>query len=124
LVFTLGALGLPVAAFLIVYCGMPADIKINQHTGLVSTSEYSTYGSAVLYMCCIRSGRELYDTVHTMWHIASGLGPLLAIWYFDYVKNKDANTYEFATNVLPVASVGAAVVVNVLGNIFDIMPLQ
>ena len=54
----IGVIGIPVAIFLLVYCGMPAEISWNESKG-----------------CCIRSSSSIYDFVHSIWHIVSGLGP-------------------------------------------------
>ena len=109
--FTLGLLGLPVAVFLIVYCGMPADIQL---------------GGGEL--CCIRTGRPLYDSVHMLWHLASGIGPLLAVWYIDSLQYSGCEgcmeSYHFATQTLPSLALVGAAAVNVVGNWFDIMPLD
>ena len=57
--FYFGVLGIPVAGFLLVYCGMPADI--------ISVSQGT--------MCCyVREDRPVYMIVHACWHIASGVG--------------------------------------------------
>jgi hypothetical protein len=32
--------------------------------------------------CCIRSERPLYNSIHSLWHVASGCGPLLSVWLF------------------------------------------
>ena len=57
--FYFGVLGIPVAGFLLIYCGMPADIV-------------SVYRGT---MCCyIREDRPIYMVVHACWHIASGTG--------------------------------------------------
>lgn len=117
--FTLAAIGLPTAVFLIVYCGMPADIR-----------KKGTSGSDLL--CCIRTGRELYDTVHTLWHLASSVGPAMAVWYFDYVQNSDPSLHtsewsridDFIIKNLPVIALSIAVTMNIMGNIHGIVPLE
>lgn len=64
LYFMFGVLGIPVAAFLIVYCGMPADISV------------------VSPWCCVRTDRPLYDLWHTYWHLASGSGLFVTAWFY------------------------------------------
>lgn len=124
IVFMLGALGMPVAVFLIVYCGMPADINLQKEIMIGG-------------VCCTRSGRELYDTIHTLWHVASGGGPILAVWYFNYLKQNELLSYvpmynpyinamdEVATlDALPYAALFVALCINVMGNYQGIMPLD
>lgn len=49
--------GLPLAAFFLAYCGMPADIKGDSASGKVTRVE-----------------RPIYDLYHTAWHFVSGFG--------------------------------------------------
>lgn len=124
IVFILGAWGMPVAVFLIAYCGMPAEITLEH----VPPSDR---------LCCTRTGREMYDSVHTMWHLASGGGPILAVWYFDYLKQNglvgSMTVYNPITlqvesvsslAVLPYVALGIALCMNLMGNYYDIMPLE
>lgn len=126
LYFRLGVLGMPVAVFLIVYCGMPAEI----HLRSIPPNDF---------LCCVRSGRELYDTVHNLWHLASGVGPFMAVWYLDYLKQirvceEDTNTNEGlcieqaallrATFWLPYAAIIISFGLNLLGNYCGVMPLE
>jgi len=81
--FNLGILGLPVCTFLISYCGMPADIVVvDEVTG-----------------CCIRGDRPFYNMVHSLWHVVSGSGVILAIWYF--------SEYDSVTAAVAAASAAA-----------------
>ena len=80
--FIFGLVGIPVAIFLLIYCGMPAEISI---------------GKQILDapFCCVRSDRPLYNSVHALWHIASGCGPLLSVWMFsnyatDYAQDHNS----------------------------------
>ncbi len=118
--FLLGVFGLPVAAFLLVYCGMPADVALNS-TGSV----------------CTRNGRSLYDNIHTLWHVVSGIGPVMSVWYLYSIKNGDSflvgvptlvdSTHwytSFDSSIMPTVAVGIGVVINLAGNIAGIMPLD
>jgi hypothetical protein len=123
-VFTLGFLGTPVALFLLAYCGSPAEITLQK-----------TLPSDQL--CCMRMGRPLYDAVHNMWHLISGGGPILAVWYFDYLVRSNlvykvvyynpftqvAESVSHLT-VLPFVALAVGLVVNLLGNYYGIMPLE
>ena len=74
--------------------------------------------------CCIRSGRPLYDNVHTIWHLTSGLGPALSIWFFDHaVENKLVNDYTVHF-IMPTVAVTCGLFLNIIGNIFGVMPLD
>ena len=53
--FIVGTCLSPLAMFLIVDCGMPADIRYDK-----------------LFTCCYRYGRPKYDNIHGRWHLVSG----------------------------------------------------
>lgn len=123
-VFTLAVSGFPVAGFLLAYCGMPADITLRR-VGNTSV------------VCCTRTGREMYDSVHNLWHLVSGGGPMLAAWYFDFlVRNQLVTTVPIPNplsgevvevsilTILPYAAFAFAIVANVIGNIFGVMPME
>lgn len=65
--FIVGCISLPVVGFLLVYSGDPAEIEYDK--------ENNRYH---------RKPRSIYDTVHLIWHIVSGCGPVLAIWLFGH----------------------------------------
>ncbi len=118
--FLLGMIGLPVAAFLLVYCGMPAEVSLDT-TGFV----------------CTRTERTLYDKIHTLWHVISGMGPVMSVWYLHSIKH--GNFYlmgvpvsvdsthwyaAFDSSIMPTVAIGIGVVINLAGNIAGIMPLD
>lgn len=120
-IFLLGVLGLPLASFLLVYCGMPADITISADRS-----------------CCVRKSRPMYDVVHTLWHLVSGAGPLLSVLYFHSLRSGQHSLMGFAIERSPshpqwtaldafamaLTAVCAGVLVNVAGNVIGIMPLD
>lgn len=69
------AAGFPVAAFLIIYCGMPASVV--------------ACGGGCQKRHCTG---EQYDLWHTVWHITSGLGKADRSNFADYVEDR-----QFAT---------------------------
>jgi len=110
-----GTLGLFIAAFLLVYCGMPAIITIKSD-------------------CCIRSINPFYAFIHTIWHIISSLGPLFSILITQYLKN---NNIVSSNSILgsdyyildlfplwPTISILIGTLLNCFGNIFGIMPVS
>lgn len=103
--FLLGMMGLPVALFLIAYCGMPADITIDK-----------------LSQCCLRTDRPMYNTVHTLWHLASGVGPLLAVWYFRHLEVR--GIHDPYIQQLPLWGVVGGTMLNAVGGYAGIMPLD
>ncbi len=119
--FIAGVLGLPLASFLLVYCGMPADITLNEDNS-----------------CCVRKSRPMYDMVHTLWHLVSGAGPLLSVLYFHSLRSGQHSLLGFAMERSPshpqwsasdafamaLSAVCAGVLVNVAGNLIGIMPLD
>ncbi len=110
--FLCGVLGLPVAAFLLVYCGMPADVSLDA-TG----------------KCCVRSNRPLYDSVHTLWHLLSGFGPILSCWYFYTVRRCQSQSSEVIVvvddpNLMPAVAILIGLFINAAGNVAGVMPLD
>jgi hypothetical protein len=72
-----------------------------------------------------------------MWHLASGGGPILAIWYFDYLKQNGLVSSVTVFNpiswqvhtvsslaLLPYVALSIALCMNIMGNYYDIMPLE
>lgn len=132
--FYFGLLGIPVAIFLLVYCGMPADIHILKET--LSTP-----------FCCVRSDRPLYNSVHALWHLASGFGPLLSVWLFsccarEYnIQQSLLEISERETIVMVMGSIASidgygymplvptvallmGVILNFTGNCLEVMPMK
>ncbi len=113
--FLAGVLGLPVAAFLLVYCGMPADVTMDASG-----------------TCCTRSSRPLYDSVHTLWHLVSGTGPVLSAWYFYSLRAQGERQFDDVDGaglwegaaIMPAVAVLVGVCINVVGNIAGVMPLD
>lgn len=62
---TVASIGLPLAIFLLVYCGMPGDITILRDC-----------------LQCRRCQLGIYRPIHSLWHIATGLGICTAAWHF------------------------------------------
>jgi len=62
--FTFSLVAAPIAVFLLVYCGDPAEVSKTT-------------------VPIIRNSRQLYDDYHTLWHLASGFGPVLVSFYFE-----------------------------------------
>lgn len=128
--FTFGLIGIPVAIFLLVYCGMPADITF-------------TGGDKFSPLCCVRSDRDLYNSVHALWHVASACGPILSVWLFSTLSKEhvirnnagsDPNYMVMGTTItvagypglpiVPIVAIAAGVLLNVTGNILGVMPLE
>ncbi|KAJ1431000.1 hypothetical protein B484DRAFT_395643 [Ochromonadaceae sp. CCMP2298] len=120
--FLLGLLGLPVAGFLIVFCGMPALIRppktTNTDTGKYTDTDKET--DKLGWICCpTREGRELYDSVHTLWHLASAMGPLLSVWYIGHVYQEIQHDLT-----LPCVSLLLSVAINICANLCGVMPMD
>ena len=128
--FAFGLIGIPVAIFLLAYCGMPAEISIMK-------------GS----VCCIRSDRPLYNAVHAVWHLASGCGPILSVWLFSALSQEHSartalsggtdrmvmgsvlilegrSWFPLALPLIPTVAVLAGVALNATGNLLGVMPME
>ena len=108
---TLG--GLPVAVFLIVYCGMPA-IATRCHVS-----------GAHIRQC---AGNR-YDLYHTLWHFASGLGTAKTAHFFHvHWPTLQCGGPAFAAfphmPVVPTLSLLLGLAVNIMGNHAGIMPVE
>jgi hypothetical protein len=110
--FTAAAVALPIMMFVIIYCGMPADI---------------VYSSTCL--CCRRSSGK-YDTWHSLWHVLSGLGPICySIYYFvHHPADESLGRGYFDSKkmfaIVPVSSFLCSVCFNILTNMAGIAPLN
>lgn len=74
--------------------------------------------------CCIRKGRPFYDDVHSLWHIVSGFGPLLAIWSLDNALVNRKVEINLVTFILPITAVAIGVVLNIIGNLCEVIPVD
>jgi hypothetical protein len=132
--FAFGLVGIPVAIFLLIYCGMPAEISI-------------TNGSTAQSFCCTRSDRPLYNSVHALWHLASGCGPILSVWLFAALSQEhtaimalDGGSermvmgsvlslewkvwFPLSLPVVPTVALLAGVALNATGNLLGVMPME
>lgn len=99
-----------------------------------------------LMLCCVpkiaifRKHRQMYDTLHMLWHFVSALGPIASTWlaYSHYYSDEadpehindgvlgygyfDPSTKCFP--IVPFVSIGCSVFVNVMGNWYGIMPMD
>lgn len=103
--FQIGIPGIFTALFLFQYCGDPALITLDKLN------------------CCYRSELPIYNLYHTLWHIASGVGPFMSIYFFDtipdsYLKHHDRYVLLYTLALL------FGVFVNTLGNYFKVIPFD
>jgi len=99
-----------------------------------------------LMLCCIpkiaifRKHRQLYDTLHMMWHFASALGPIASTWLaytYHYSKLVDPqqlndgvlgygyfDPYTKCFPIVPIVSLVCSVILNIWGNMSGIMPMD
>jgi len=132
----MGVVGLPVSLFLLIHCGMPADIVINY---------CSEDNNRIKY--CTRMKLVHYELLHNLWHLASGIGPFMVVWYMDYIKiqniiNVDGNDVastagndqvylisigsmeQVILKYLHSTSIIISVLINVVSNYVGIMPID
>ncbi len=107
------AVGLPIAVFLIVWCGMPATLARDPCTG---------HG---LRQC---AGAQ-YDDWHTAWHAVSGLSTMVVAHFFQRQwPDLQCGGANFALMpdlpVVPTLCVVGALLLNIAGNAGGIMPVQ
>ena len=120
----LGIFAICVGVFLITTCGLPASIEI-------LTDHHETSLEKFAMRCC-RTSLPLYDTVHSIWHLISGIGPLISLYYFtEYVDTKNRIMgVEGSIDpwgcfpIVPTVSLTLAFILNYVGNIYGIMPLD
>ena len=124
-ILTAFVVGLHLAAFLFIYCGMPADL-IEESTTIKATSKLR--GSKFRRQLNLR-----YGYYHSLWHIVSGIGPFLCTLFFqrycgDGITPGLVMCEGFLDKYLvfpavPTISLVLGVLANILGNIFGIMPV-
>jgi len=117
--FLLGVLAFPMAVLLFFMCGQPADI--------VSLDKERS--------CFCRRDSVLYNLVHPLWHLWSGLGPFWMIQFYSTFCDSAPNVTMGAEDVLvPLglfqlrvptvifAALAVSITVSWLGNRTGIMP--
>ena len=110
-----GTVGLFIAAFLLVYCGMPAVIT-------------------ELNGCSVRNINPAYALIHSVWHLISGFGPLFSILTLQNLKQNDIISKSSILGsdyyildffpFWPTVSILIGILVNGLGNSMGIMPVN
>jgi hypothetical protein len=110
----LGCIGLPVCGFLFVYCGLPCEVR----AFTLGTDAKTGLG----LMCCTRDDIPLYNFYHTLWHLASGVGPLLAVWYFESLRA--AGIADENVKYLPFYGLVTGVVLNTFGTVMGKFPVD
>lgn len=83
---SVASVGLPLAIFLLIYCGMPGNIVILRDC-----------------LQCSRCQPEVYRPIHSMWHIATGLGICTAAWHFYQIRltNESINQIPLSSCYAP-----------------------
>ncbi|GAB5033510.1 Hypothetical protein NocV09_01400440 [Nannochloropsis oceanica] len=134
-------LGLPIAVFLIIFCGMPASLAREPGHG---TGARGAVGSGTGCLPCseaARSGPDLgrpgfrlcagaqYDDWHTAWHVVSGAGTVVTASFFQHHwPGLQCGGPNFGGGfphlpVVPTACVVLALGMNMVGNMAGIMPV-
>ena len=125
-----GILGLPLSLYFLAASGMPGEIQILRQS-----------------LTCLRCQPEKYSLLHSVWHIVGGLGLLLPSWFFHSYRKAVEPTHGCAhTNlffsgplttgsfcyldeslyfpVIPTIALFVSLLINLLGNALNIMPLD
>jgi hypothetical protein len=109
---SIALVSIPVVCFLLVYCGLPAEI-------FFPTS-----------CCCCRRGRLEYEFVHSLWHVISGVGPIAYTVYFYKYHPGDVSLgagYLDSHGMIPTVPAISLIVsaaINVAMNIAGVAPLN
>lgn len=130
--FLFGCLGLPVASYLLVTCGMPAEITAVNTDKKSTIKKYLyevTQYEVVASLCCIRSDNPTYELLHTLWHLASGVGPIIAVvyvqWMISYATGTDAETWGTISKFyMPIGGIMFGGAVNAFGSIAGVFPVD
>jgi|EP01033_Poteriospumella_lacustris_P012824 hypothetical protein len=122
--FLLGSASLPVAIFLLVYCGDPADIMSS--SGVLLTSETLSSIQSSSKTPIQRHSRGIYDQWHTYWHVVSALGPVLVSYYLHkhgLVDTMSASNSQ-AEMTMITGALAASVTLNILANVTGAVPFN
>lgn len=109
--FSCALLLFPAMMFLIAYCGMPSEIAYRP------------------CLCC-RQSRLQYDKWHSIWHMVSGVGPICYSFYYAAHYPEDISfgcgclDTQCMFPFLPVASIVASVIFNIILNVIGVAPLH
>jgi hypothetical protein len=137
--FLLGSASLPVAVFLLVYCGDPAELQ--SLSGLIVTSQtLSVYNVASKISANAgkppketglqRLSRSLYDQWHTYWHLVSALGPVLVSCYMHKHglvsdgQSDSAGVVHQAEMTIIICALTASATLNILANSTGAVPFN
>lgn len=106
-------MGLPIAAFLIIFCGMPATLAREHKHG------------PGFRQC---AGAQ-YDTWHTAWHFVSGLGTMVTCHFFHFhwphLQCGGPNIGALPhLPLVPTACLSLALAMNIMGNLGGVMPVH
>jgi hypothetical protein len=127
----IGLVTCPFALALFVWCGQPADI-------VTLGGGEKIGGEKTDASFCCRVDSEIYLKIHPLWHIVSGLAPLLCIHYFSTQCTQvdgytmglpDLNlhvlpTLSFHVPTLPSVALITSAALNIVANSVGIMPLK
>lgn len=102
--FAFGVGSLPIALFFLVYCGDPAEIIKGDNV--------------------IRESRKIYEDYHTLWHLASGCGPILASFYMNYTSTTFDYERELYYSYFLLTGILISMTVNIVGNSFGAVPFD
>ena len=107
--FLAGMVSFPIALFSLVYCGTPATISESSPTAVQ------------------RESRQIYDDWHMIWHLTSGVGPLLSLYYL-HCHFQPRSFYDgqivFDRFLVYCSSVTISMLFNLIANILHVIPLD
>lgn len=119
--FLMGLSGIPLGIFLFVACGHPADIVPAKSVDGKLKDE-----------CLCRQDNPMYNKLHPIWHIVSGLAPVLCIHFYSSMCAAsspvmgiiDVNVLSMRVPTVPALSLAVSLGFNLLANVAGIMPLK
>lgn len=105
--FSIGVVGLPTILYLFIACGFSAIIVFDENG-----------------KCCARKDNPTYNYIHTLWHFATGVGPIkAAIFVTNYPQAVDHGAI-FNMDTIVGISLIVSIQVNFLLNYVKIAPLD
>ncbi len=104
--FIFGLVSFPIALFSLVHCGLPAQIS------------FPSEGM------CVRESRPIYDNWHAVWHLSSGVGPTLSLFYLhSFYFELNVMGYLERRQIYTLALI-ASTLINIGANWLGIIPLD
>lgn len=128
----MGVLSWPLFAGVFIYCGDPSEIISFAPTEGKPAASASSI-SLLEGLCCTRNDRPIYLVWHTVWHLISGMGPILSVIYLHFFPLTEEH-HPYLASMTPwgitpeqclfIYTLGLSIAGNIFLNFLSIGPMR